>query len=106
MSSVWVRDADKPFGTLLSYCSTYLHPDVYYGGLEDLKLQTGKPEDEWAPETKQFVAELKRVIVGDRDGLPEDAIFKACYYDDGSDEAFVKRVWGELFPNEPLPTKD
>jgi hypothetical protein len=50
--------------------------------------------------------ELRRVLVGDRDELPKDAIFKACYYDDGSEEKFLKRLWSELFPNEPLPTKD
>ena len=105
MSSVWVRDGDKPFGTLLSYCGTYLHPDVYYDGIEDLKLQCSKADADLAPETKQFKSELRRVIVGDRDELPKDALFKACYYEDGSEEAFVTRLWTELFPDEPLPTK-
>jgi hypothetical protein len=106
MTDSWVRDRDKPFATLLSYCGTYLHPDVYYGGLEQLKYACSLPEEEQNIDTKQFIAELRRVIVGDRDELPKDAIFKACYYDDGSEEKFVKRLWSELFPNEPLPTKD
>ncbi|MBM7791380.1 hypothetical protein [Tenggerimyces flavus] len=105
MTDTWVRGGDKPFGTLLSYCGTYLHPDDYYGGLEQLRLQVSVPEEERHPDTKQFLVELRRVIVGDTEGLPKDALFEAAQYDDGSDDAFVKRVWAQLFPDEPLPTK-
>ncbi|MBM7791378.1 hypothetical protein [Tenggerimyces flavus] len=105
-SDVWVRDRDRPFGTLLSYCGTYLHPEVYYSGMRSLVYACNLPEDEQHPDTKQFLVELERVIVGDAEGLAEDALFKAAEYDDGSDEAFVTRVWTEIFPGKPLPTRD
>ncbi len=105
MSDIWVRDREKPFGTLLSYCRTYLHPDDYYGGLEQLRYACNLPEAEQLADTKQFLVELRRVIVGDTEGLPKGALSKAAQYDDGSDDAFVKRVWTELFPGEPLPTE-
>lgn len=36
---------------------------------------------------------------------PTGRFFKACYYEDGSEEAFVRRLWTDLFPGEPLPTR-
>lgn len=103
MSSVWVRNGDKPFGTLLSHCRTYIHPEVYYDNFETLKYACGFPEGEMDEITKQFKDELRRVIVGDRDELAKGALSKAAEYDDGSEEKFVKRLWTELFPDEPLP---
>jgi hypothetical protein len=104
VSSPWVRDGEKPFGTLLSHLGTYVHPEVHYKNFPVLKQACGRPV--LSAVTMRFKDELRQVIVGDRDELPEGAIAKAAEYDDGSEEAFVKRLWTELFPDEPLPTKD
>lgn len=101
----WVRDRDEPFGTLLSYCRTYLHPEIYYDNFETLKYACSLPEEEQNVDTKQFKVELRRVAAGDREGLPDGALSKAAEYDDGSEEKFVRRLWTEVFPDEPLPVK-
>jgi len=99
----WVTDPDRPFATLLSYARTYLHPEVYNDAIEDLRHLTRRPDDRQDPDTLRFKAELRRVIVGDTDGLPDGALSEAAEYDDGSQDAFARRLWLELFPDDPLP---
>jgi hypothetical protein len=50
-----------------------------------------------------FKDELRRVLTGDTEGLHPDAIFTAACYGDGTDEAFTRRLWRQLYPGEPVP---
>jgi hypothetical protein len=34
--------------------------------------------------------------------LPDDELFKATDYSDGSDERFLRRVWRDLYGEEPV----
>lgn len=99
----WVTDADRPFATLLSYARTYLHPEVYNDAIDDLRYLTSRPESRQDPDTRRFKAELRRVIIGDTAGLPAKALSDAAEYDDGDLYTFARRLWRELFPDEPLP---
>ncbi|MBM7791379.1 hypothetical protein [Tenggerimyces flavus] len=78
-----MRDREKPFGTLLGYCRTYVHPEVYYDAFETLKYACSLPEEEQNVDTKQFKVELRRVVVGDRAAAMDRTV-----------------------PDEPLPTKE
>jgi len=33
--------------------------------------------------------------------LPDDELFKAVDYGDGSDQAFLRRLWRDLYGDEP-----
>lgn len=102
----WVAEPDQPFATLLSYARTYLHPEVYNDAFDDLRYLVGLPEERQDPDTRRFKAELRLVILGRTEGLPPGALSEAAEYDDGDQDAFVRRVWRELFPGEPLPDRE
>jgi hypothetical protein len=42
------------------------------------------------------------LLSGEADKLPEYALFTAAQYDDGSDEAFLRRLWRQLYGDEPV----
>lgn len=101
----WVAEPGRPFATLLSYARTYLHPEVYNDAIDDLRYLVGLPEEQQDPDTRRFKAELRLVILGQTDGLPPGALSEAAEYDDGDQDAYVRRLWRELFPGEPLPDR-
>ena len=101
----WVAGSDHRFATLLSYARTYLHPEVYNDAIDDLRYLLRQPEERQDPDTRRFKAELRMVILGQTEGLAPGALSEAAEYDDGDQDAFVRRLWRELFPNEPLPDR-
>jgi hypothetical protein len=48
-----------------------------------------------------FKSELREAIM-DPSRLPGDELFQSVQYDDVSDEAFLRRLWRELYGEEPL----
>ena len=48
-----------------------------------------------------FKAELREALA-DPGALPDDELFKAVDYADGSDERFLRRVWRDLYGDEPV----
>jgi hypothetical protein len=46
--------------------------------------------------------EFRRLLSGELDQLPEGALGTAAEYEDGSDEAFLRRLWHELYGDEPV----
>jgi hypothetical protein len=101
----WVAGSDRRFATLLSYARTYLHPEVYNDAIDDLRYLLRLPEDRQDPDTRRFKAELRMVILGQTEGLPPSALSEAAEYDDGDQDTFVRRLWRDLFPDEPLPER-
>ncbi|MEV5960592.1 hypothetical protein AB0L70_02435 [Kribbella sp. NPDC051952] len=54
---------------------------------------------------KTFKQELVRLLSGERDGLPADALSTAADRDDwDTDDEFLTWLWHELYPDEPQPT--
>jgi hypothetical protein len=49
-----------------------------------------------------FKADLRQAL-RDPGLLPGDELFEAVEYADGSDEAFLRRLWRDLYGDEPLP---
>jgi hypothetical protein len=95
----WRRDKDAPFAFFLSIVETYLHPESGYDvdDLAEWLRDTDPPED-----AVRFKEEFQRLLAGDQDQLPKGALGTAAEFDDGSDEAFLRRLWHELYGDEPV----
>jgi hypothetical protein len=93
------RDPNSPFAFFLTVIDTYLHPESAYD-VDDLAewLKEGEPKEEIA----KFKDEFRRLLSGELSELPEYALFTAAEFDDGSDEAFLRRLWRELYDDEPV----
>jgi hypothetical protein len=93
------RDPNSPFAFFLMVVDTYLHPESAYdvGDLAEW-LREGEPQEE----VIQFKDEFRRLLSGEADQLPKGALGTAAEFDDGTDEAFLRRLWHELYGDEPV----
>ena len=100
-TTYWARHPDGPFATLIGVAATYCAPEAYDGAYEDLisRAQAPDPDDE---EIRAFKAELQQALA-DPGQLPGDELSCAVEYDDGSDEAFLRRLWRDLYGEQPSP---
>jgi hypothetical protein len=92
----WERHPDGPFVTLIAVAATYLHPENY--DLDSLKELARSEDDE---EMRVFKSELREAL-RDPSQLPDDELWRSVEYGDGSDEAFLDRLWHELYGDESL----
>lgn len=90
----WERHPNGPFATLIEIATTYLDPENH--NLEALKRLASQEDDE---EMRVFKSEL-REAVKDPSQLPGDELFESVEYSDGSDEAFLHRLWHDLYGDE------
>ena len=95
----WARHPDGPFVTLIAVAATYCSPDAYNGAYEDLISRARSPEAH-DDEIHAFKAELRQALANPAH-LPGDELSDAVEYDDGSDEAFLRRLWHDLYGAEP-----
>jgi len=95
----WNRHPDGPFATLIAVAATYCAPEAYDGAYDDLisRARAPGPGDE---EIGAFKAELQQALA-DPGQLPADELFDAVDYGDGSDEAFLRRLWHNLYGDQP-----
>jgi hypothetical protein len=101
MPFYWERHPDGPFVTLIEVATTYLDPENY--DLEALQQLARRDDD---PEMQVFKDELRQALA-DPGVLPGDELFESVEYADGSDEAFLRRLWRELYGDEPAnPAQD
>jgi hypothetical protein len=79
--------------------ATYCHPEAYDGVYEDLsaRVRSAAPDDE---EIRVFRIELREALA-DPGQLPDNELFKAVQFSDGSNEAFLRRLWRDLYGGEP-----
>ena len=94
-TSYWERHPDGPFATLIALAATYCSPAAY----DDLigRARAPDPGDEGI---RAFNAELQQALA-DPGQLPTDELFDAVYYGDDSDEAFLRRLWHDLYDDQP-----
>jgi hypothetical protein len=97
-SFYWERHPDGPFATLIAVATTYLDPENY--DLDSL-IRLAKREDD--EEMRVFKSELREALK-DPSQLPGDELAESVEYTDGSDEAFLTRLWHDLYGDEPLDT--
>ena len=95
-SFYWERHPDGPFATLIAVATTYLDPENY--DLDSLKELAKREDDE---EMRVFKSELREALK-DPGQLPGDELSESVEYSDGSDEAFLRRLWHDLYGDEPL----
>jgi hypothetical protein len=95
-SFYWERHPDGPFVTLITVASTYLDPENY--DLDSLKIRAKREGDE---KMRVFKSELREAI-RDPSQLPGDELSESVEYDDGSAEAFLHRLWHDLYGDEPV----
>jgi hypothetical protein len=88
--------------TLISVAATYCSPDAYDEAYKDLvsRARSPRPDDD---EIRKFKSELRHALA-DPSQLPGDELFEAVEYDDGGDEQFLRRLWRDLYGDEPAPT--
>ena len=90
----WERHPDGPFATLIAIATSYLHPEI--DDLDSLKRFAENQENHKA---RVFKTELREAL-RDPSALPADELFKSVQYDEGSDEAFLRRLWHDLYGDE------
>jgi hypothetical protein len=95
-SFYWERHPDGPFATLIAVATTYLDPENY--DLDSLKRLAEREDVE---EMRVFKLELREAL-RDPSQLPGDELSESVEYTDGSDEAFLSRLWRDLYGDEPL----
>ena len=96
----WERHPDGPFATLIGVAATYCGPDAYDGAYQDL-LRRARAADADDDEMRVFKAELRQALA-DPAALPDEELSEAVEYEDGSDERFLRRVWRDLYGDEPV----
>lgn len=99
----WEDDDDGPYATLLRIVETYCHPSAWDGAYDQLRTRArdgGRGGN--GAEMRVFKRELAELI---RDPLllPSHLLGIAADYDDGSDLAFLHRLWRDLYGDEPMP---
>ena len=94
----WKRHPDGPFATLIRIATTYLHPEA--DDLESLQRLAERKND---TEMRAFKAELRKALK-DPGQLPDDELSKHVRYEEGSSEAFLRRLWRDLYGEEPVDT--
>jgi hypothetical protein len=96
----WAKNPQGPFATLIAMAATYCHPETYDDAYEDLirRAQAPRPDDD---RIRVFKDELREALADPR-RLPDDELFKAVDYDDGNDERFLRRLWHDLYGDEPI----
>jgi hypothetical protein len=93
------QNAEAPFYWLISIIRNYCHPEA--DGFDELVEDIGYR----GPWTITF-KEQHRAALLDPSQLPDGAIDWASSYDDGNDLRFLRRLWRDLYPNEPVPGGD
>jgi hypothetical protein len=96
----WAKNPQGPFATLIGVTATYCHPEAYDGAYQDLIARAQSPESD-DDEIRVFKRELQDALA-DLSQLPDDELFKAVDYGDGSDERFLRRLWRDLYGDEPI----
>lgn len=98
LNQYWRQDKNAPFAYFLGIIDTYLHPESGYD-VDDLAEWLGHAKPE---KSMRFKNEFRRLLSGDLDQLPKGALGTASAHDEDSDEAFLWRLWRELYGNEPV----
>ena len=91
----WERHPGGPFAVLIRVAATYLHPEV--DQLEALQELARREDDE---EMRAFKAELRQAV-SDPGRVPAGELSRHVRYEDGSPGAFLRRLWRDLYGDEP-----
>jgi hypothetical protein len=90
----WERHPDGPFATLIAVTTSYLHPEI-----DDEDSLTKFARDQENHRARIFKSELREALQNPSQ-LPVGELFASVQYDEGSDEAFLSRLWRDLYGDE------
>jgi hypothetical protein len=94
----WERHPDGPFATLIGIAATYCSPDADPEDYGRLKRLAQREDDQ---QMRVFKAELRQALA-DPSQLPEGELDNAVEYRDEDDERFLRRLWRDLYGDEPV----
>lgn len=98
----WLEDENAPFATLLTLLSTYCDPNAMdYEALQEAARTPGL--DSRMPKFKE---ELRQALADPTQIPGKESLYHAGHFDDGSDERYLRRLWRDLYPDEPVPGGD
>jgi hypothetical protein len=95
----WQRDKDAPFAFFVGIVNAYCHPET---GADEQDLVEWVHRPDPSQKTTRFKDEFRRLLSGELDQLPKGALGTAAEYEDGSDEVFLRRLWHEIYGDEPV----
>jgi hypothetical protein len=84
--------------TLIGVTATYCSPDADAADHERLKRLARREDDQ---QMRVFKAELRQALT-DPGQLPEGELDSAVEYNDESEEKFLRRLWRDLYGDEPI----
>lgn len=93
----WRSMPDLPYATLINVARTYCHPETDEDAYDALKRLAKREQDE---EMIVFKKELRRGLAHPEE-VPQAELSQAVQYDDGSADKFLRRLWRDLYPDEP-----
>jgi hypothetical protein len=93
----WERHPDGPFATLIAVAATYCSPDADAADYEKLKRLAGRENDQ---RMRVFKEELRQALA-DPGRLPEGELDNAVEFADEDEAAFLRRLWRDLYGDEP-----
>jgi hypothetical protein len=93
------QNTEAPFYWLISVIHNYCHPEA--AGFDEL-VEDISYRGPWAIKFK----EQHRAALLDPSQLPDGAIDWAASYDDGNQVRYLRRLWRDLYPDEPVPGGD
>ena len=94
----WERHPDGPFATLIGVAATYCSPDADAQDYERLKHLARHEDDQ---RMRVFKAELRQALANPAQ-LPAGELDNAVEYNDQSEEKFLRRLWRDLYDDEPI----
>jgi len=97
----WERHPEGPFATLIGVAATYCSPDADAEDYQRLK-RLARTEDD--PRMVTFKGELRQALA-DPGQLPEGELEDAVEYSEQNDEDFLRRLWHDLYGDEPEPDR-
>jgi hypothetical protein len=99
----WQKDKDAPFAFFVGIINAYCHPET---GADEQDLADWVHKPEPSAEAIRFKEEFRLLLSGELNKLPKYALGTAAEYEDGSDEAFLQRLWHELYGDEPVQSEN
>ena len=94
----WERHPDGPFATLIGVATTNCSPDADAEDYERLKRLAQYEDDQ---RMRVFKAELRQALA-DPSQLPTGELDNAVEFNDATEEKFLRRLWRDLYGDEPI----